>query len=75
MRRVRREHGFTLVETMVAVLLISVVIAVFGPVLSSSFEAGEMLSNESRAIDEIRTAVGRIDRELRSACSVTAHTR
>jgi prepilin-type N-terminal cleavage/methylation domain-containing protein len=71
---VRREHGFTLIETMVAVSLLTAVIVAFGPVMTSSFRAGEVLSNESRAIDEIRVAVARIDRELRSACVVTTPT-
>ncbi|MBI2168229.1 MAG: prepilin-type N-terminal cleavage/methylation domain-containing protein [Actinobacteria bacterium] len=62
-----RRDGFTLVEVMVAVALIGAVVAVMGPVMTSSFESGNAVTDESRALDEIRVAVARIDKELRSA--------
>lgn len=76
MMRARRtptkERGFSLLELTIAVTLLGAVVAVFGPVMTSSLRSGRVVQNESRAIDEIRVAVDRIDRELRSACVVTA---
>ena len=71
-QRCRGERGFTLVEMMIAVALFGTVTAIFAPVLVSSMRSTDALSNESRALDEIRVAVSRIDRELRSAESVSA---
>lgn len=61
------QRGMSLVEVVVAVSLFGAVISVVGPVLISAFRATGVVQNESRAIDEIRIAVARIDRELRSA--------
>lgn len=72
MRRTgRTEAGVSLVEVVMAVALFGSVTAVFGPVLTSSYSATATVADESRALDEIRVAVARIDKELRSAESVT----
>lgn len=70
--RAQGERGFSLVELIVTVALFGVVVAVMGPVLTSSMAAGREVDNESRALDQVRVAVARIDRELRSACEVSA---
>jgi len=69
--RIADERGFSLVEMVVAIGLVTAVIAVMGPLLTSSMESGRVVSNESRALDELRLAVARIDRELRSADCIT----
>lgn len=66
-RRGRAESAMTAVELVMAVSLLGAIVAVFGPVMSSAFNAAEVTQNESRALDEVRNAVSRIDRELRSA--------
>ena len=74
LRRVRAsgERGFSLVESMVAVALFGCIVVVMGPVMTSGLAAGRQVDHESRALDEARTAIARIDRELRSACEVSA---
>ncbi|HVM41315.1 MAG TPA: hypothetical protein VM618_11130 [Acidimicrobiia bacterium] len=64
------ERGTSLIEISVAMILISAVVVVLGPVMTSSLRSGRVVANESRAIDEMRIAIARIDRELRSACYV-----
>lgn len=71
LRHPRAESGFSMVEVLVATVLFSAVVAVMGPVMTSALRSGHVAQNESRAIDEIRIAVGRIDRELRSAECIT----
>lgn len=61
------EAGISLLEVVVATSLFGVVVALFGPTMTSAFHAGRVIDNESRAIDEIEVAVARLDRELRSA--------
>lgn len=65
-RRWRADRGMTVVELVVAMSLLGTIVAVFGPVMASSFKATNVTQNESRALDEIRNAVARVDRELRS---------
>lgn len=70
--RWREEHGVSLAEMTVALIMLAAVVAIMGPVMVSSLRSGRVLGNESRAVDEIRVSVARIDRELRSACIVTS---
>lgn len=70
----RGEQGFSIFETVVAVSLLTAVVAVMGPIMTSAFRSGRVVQNESRAIDELRVAVARIDRELRSADEVYVPT-
>lgn len=56
----------TAVELVVSMALLGAIVGVFGPVMASSFNSARVTQNESRALDEIRNAVARIDRELRS---------
>lgn len=70
-RRCRAERGMTVVELVIAMSLLTAIVAVFGPVMASSFNAANVTQNESRALDEIRNAVARVDRELRSTVCIT----
>ncbi len=72
--RSAREAGFSAIELVVAMSLLTAIVAIFGPVMTSSFNSARVTQNESRALDEIRNAVSRIDRELRSAECITAPT-
>lgn len=62
----------SLLEVVVAVSLMGAVVSIMGPIMTSAFRATGVVQNESRAIDEIRIAVGRVDRELRSAECISA---
>lgn len=70
--RLRQSGGMTLIELAVATALFGTVVAIAGPVMTSAFDSGRAVDNESRALDEIRIAVARIDRELRSAECIDA---
>lgn len=65
--RWRLDQGISAVEVMVATTLMVAVVAVVGPVMASSFGSGATLQDESRAADELKLAVERIDREVRAA--------
>ncbi|HLG00820.1 MAG TPA: hypothetical protein VI916_10130 [Acidimicrobiia bacterium] len=64
----------SLIEVVVATSLMGAVVAVLGPAMISSFNAGRIVDNESRALDEVRVAIARIDRELRSASCIASPT-
>lgn len=65
--RARGESGLGLVELVVATALLGAVVAVLGPVMTGAMGSGRVVGNESQAIDGLRTALARIDGELRSA--------
>jgi prepilin-type N-terminal cleavage/methylation domain-containing protein len=69
MIRARRaaEEGLTLVEVVVAVALLSVVSAVFLPLLASATRSVAPMQTKSQSIDSLRNALASIGRELRSA--------
>lgn len=73
--RNRSESGLSAIEVVVAAAVLGASVAVLGPVMTSTLRSERVVSNESRAIDGIRLAVARLDRELRSACAVTAPAR
>ncbi len=62
----RRETGFTLVELMVAMMMMSIVASVFLGVLSSVQRSAVRLDRLSRANDNARLAIEALDREIRS---------
>lgn len=62
----------SLIEMMVAISLFGAIVGVMGPVMTSAFNSTRVVQNESRALDEIRVAISRIDRELRSAECITS---
>ncbi len=63
----RADAGVTLTEVMIAVMLLTIVGAVFTSVMASSLSATEDLSGASRSNDEMRLVIQTIDRELRGA--------
>src|SRR5688500_2265184 len=73
--RLRSEHaGFTLIELMMAVALLSVVL---GAVLSLSHTGSRVAERDlvrAAAIDEIQTGIARMARELRTATQVFSPT-
>lgn len=62
-----RQGGFTLVEVVIAVSLLSIVGGVLGSTMVSSMQATSSLDRQSRGLDELRVAMQRIEREFRSA--------
>ena len=74
-RRLRAgESGFTLIELMMAVALLSVVL---GAVLSLSHTGSRVAERDlvrAAAIEEIQTGIARMDRELRTAVEVVTPT-
>lgn len=71
------EKGLSLIELSIVSALLLVVLAMLATVLNSANRTTNVVTQESRALDEARVAVGRIERELRSAldfsmCNATA---
>jgi prepilin-type N-terminal cleavage/methylation domain-containing protein len=71
-RRRREEDGFSLVEVVVTVALLSIVSAVFLPLMATATRSVRPMQVESQSIDSLRNALASIGRELRSADCVTA---
>ncbi|MDQ1487964.1 MAG: hypothetical protein QOJ23_478 [Actinomycetota bacterium] len=69
--RARVESGLTLVEVVVAVSLLSIVSAVFLPLLASASRSVHPMQVQSQSIDSLRNALASIGREMRSAACVT----
>jgi prepilin-type N-terminal cleavage/methylation domain-containing protein len=69
---VREEHGLSLVEVVVTVALLSIVSAVFLPLLDTATRSVRPMQVESESIDSLRDALASVGRELRSADCVTA---
>lgn len=69
MRRLaaRGDAGFSLVEVMVGMVLMTSIVGIVGPILVSSMSTTSRVEFQSRAVDELRQAVHQIGRELRSA--------
>ena len=61
------ETGVSLAELLVTLFLLAVVSIIFNQVLASSLSATNDFENASRANDDIRLVIARIDKELRSA--------
>jgi prepilin-type N-terminal cleavage/methylation domain-containing protein len=61
------EAGLTLVEVMVTTALLSIVSAVFLPLLASSTRSVSPMQTKSASIDSLRNALASVGRELRSA--------
>jgi prepilin-type N-terminal cleavage/methylation domain-containing protein len=72
MRRHRQaESGLTLVEVVVAVALLSIVSAVFLPLMATATRSVHPMQVQSQSIDSLRNALASIGREMRSAACVT----
>ena len=74
-RRLRAEEsGFTLIELMMSIALLSVVL---GAVLSLSHTGSRVAERDltrAAALEEVQTGVARMDRELRTAVEVISPT-
>ena len=70
-RRRQAESGLTLVEVVVAVALLSIVSAVFLPLVATATRSVHPMQVQSQSIDSLRNALASIGREMRSAACVT----
>lgn len=66
-RRAGDDRGFSLVEVVTAVSLMTIVGASLGSTLTSHFQATAALERGSQGLDELRISVSRIEKEFRSA--------
>jgi type II secretory pathway component PulJ len=69
--RSRSESGVTILEVVVSMSLISIVSAVFLPVLDTATRSVRPLQAQSVAVDDLRSSLAMIGRELRSALCIT----
>lgn len=68
MRRLHRaDSGMSLVELMVAMMLMTIVAAVFLTLLQTTMSATRDLEGTARSNDDIRLAIQQLDRDFRSA--------
>ena len=74
LRRFRRrragEAGFSVVELVVTIALLSTVSAVFLPIMNTSMKSVKPMEVRSASIDSLRNALAAIGREMRSAACV-----
>lgn len=61
------EGGFSVAEIMVAVMVLGIATVAITSMLVSTTRATVTIEEESRSVDELRVAMGRIEREFRSA--------
>jgi type II secretory pathway pseudopilin PulG len=59
--------GMTVIELMVAISLLTAIVAVFGPVMTAAMNSGRRVQAQSENLDELRVAMASIGRDLRSA--------
>jgi type II secretory pathway pseudopilin PulG len=57
----------SLIEMMVAISLMTAIVAVFGPVMTAALNSGRRIESQSSNLDELRVATASIGRDLRSA--------
>ncbi len=69
-RRVHADEGVSLIELLVAVLLLSIVFAVAFSMLTASQRSANQTISEHQAIEEARLGLNRISRELRQAQAI-----
>jgi len=67
----RSEAGLTIMELVITMSLLSIVGAVFLPILATSSRSVRPLQVKSQSIDSLRNALAAIGREMRSAACVT----
>lgn len=68
--RARGEAGITVVEMIISVALVSIVSAVFLPVMATSSRSVHPMRVRSQTIDSLRNSLSSIGREMRSAACV-----
>lgn len=66
-RRLRGEGGFSVAETMTALMLMVIVGTTVGSTLASQMQATASLESESQTVDTLRVAITHLEREFRSA--------
>lgn len=69
--RFRSEAGITVLELSVSLILISIVSAAFLPVLDMATRSVRPMQAQSVAVDDLRSSLATIGRELRSALCIT----
>jgi prepilin-type N-terminal cleavage/methylation domain-containing protein len=68
----RDQRGTSLVELMIAILIMGIVGPIAASVMVSTLQAGKATEDQSRVVDELRLQMYAVSRELRSAsCIVT----
>jgi prepilin-type N-terminal cleavage/methylation domain-containing protein len=73
MRRLRRtEAGMTLIEVMIAMMIMVMVGPIITSVMVSTLRAGKSTEDQSRVVDELRQQMYAVSRELRSASCIGA---
>lgn len=63
----KRQHGFTLVELIITLLLTVIVAGVVSQIIGRPVEAYDQLSHRTRLVDSADAALSRIAREIRGA--------
>jgi type II secretory pathway component PulJ len=69
--RARGEAGITVAELVISVMLVSVVSAVFLPIMATSSRSIHPMQVKSHTIDSLRNSLASIGREMRSASCVS----
>jgi prepilin-type N-terminal cleavage/methylation domain-containing protein len=70
----RTERGTSLIEVMVAVMIMAIVGPIAASVMVSTLRAGTASEDQSRVVDELRLQMYAVSRELRSASCVIIPT-
>jgi prepilin-type N-terminal cleavage/methylation domain-containing protein len=66
-RRLRHDDGFTLIEMLVTMFIIGIVFAAFGLVMSTTVRHTAMITNETVAQHQARTALNQLTEDMREA--------
>jgi prepilin-type N-terminal cleavage/methylation domain-containing protein len=66
LRALRSSEGFSLLEVLMAMFIMSIVVVVFGSVFASVLQSVSTEEDLSQSNDEARLAIQQLDRELRS---------
>ena len=76
LRRVRsraaHEGGFTVIEMLVTMLIIGIVFAAFGLVISTTVTHSALITNESVTQHQVRTALNQMTEDLREASAASS---
>lgn len=70
MRRLRDDSGMTLIELMVVAAIGSVLLAMAGTYVMSASRTGAFAEGQSATLNDMRTAVEQISREIRGSDSI-----
>jgi len=67
-----RDDGVTVVEVSLAMILVTVALGAFGPMLTTSLRSATSVQSQSENLDNLQIALTSIERELRSADCITS---